>query len=151
MPGTPANRLIDLDAVISEPVVVKLKGEEHMLPGDAPTEDLLRLSVKAERMEKEAEGKTPEELLEMREDLAGDIEDLFRLEDPDLEEGAISLADSQFRELLDRLFEIYYPNAMAAPEGGARPTGTRRKPRSSRPSRAKSGGKGRKARASSTS
>jgi hypothetical protein len=137
------DRLIDLDAVLAEPIPVKLGGDTYYLPGDAPVEEMLRLELKAEKLSTEVKGKTAEEILEMREDLAADVDDLFRLQDSEqLPEGGLRLTDGQLQSLLTRLYEIYYPNVSADGKGGrGRPTGTQRSSRSSRRSPARSAAK----------
>lgn len=140
-------KLIDLDAVVPDDLRVKLNGKTYKLPGDAPTELLLRLSLQAEKFN-EAKDKAPEELLEMREELGGLIEDLFALRN-DLEDGEIELTDRQVAELLESLFAIYFAVDGDTEEGGDRPTPPSTK--SSRPSKRRSAAKGRRAPASSTS
>lgn len=146
--------LIDLDAVVAPDLRVKLNGTVYRLPGDAPTEQLLRLQVLANRLDRESDGKNPEELLEMREELSAEIADLFRIREPDLDDEGLDLSDAQAVELMRRLFEAYYPGGDGEDEeGGARPTPARTRPkRKSAPrSRASSGSRARKPSASSTS
>lgn len=150
--------LIDLDAVVPEDLEVQIAGQIYRLPGDAPTEMVLRLSVLAERLESAgADGKNMEEMLEMREELSAEIEALFRLRQPELEEGSLELSDRQVGTLIAKLFGYYYGRVdpEADDEGGDRPTesgaSSPPKPRSSGRSRPRSRPKARKASASSTS
>lgn len=130
-----SERLIDLNAVISPDINVRLGDKSYKLPGDAPVEDLLRLMVKAEELDK-TENKAPQEILEEREEIAADVEELFRIRQPNLPEGEISLSDAQLVELLVGLSRIYneaLADAQSA-AGGGRPTQTPPKPRRRKPS-----------------
>lgn len=158
-----SERILDLNAVIPDDILVELGENEdgsakrYAFPGDAPMEDLLRLMVKAKAVD-EFRG-SAEEALELREDLSADVEDLFRLRNPDLEDGEIHLTDTQLGELLMGLMRIYSEALQeaaaealedAGDEGGTRPTSTRRSSKNGKPSRASSGRR-RKAKAASAS
>ena len=75
-------RIIDLDAVMPESLIVKMGGEEYKLPGDIPVPDYLELSRLFERLaDTPEEGEDPA-LLQLY-DL---VLDLFQRENPDVEE-----------------------------------------------------------------
>lgn len=143
-----AQPFIDLDEVISSDLLVVVAGVEHRLPGDAPAELLLRLSMLAEKIEKGTD--EPEEMLTLREEFGAELEQLFRVRQPDLPEGAINLTDAQAAILLSKLFDHYFQLS----EGGERPTSPTTeaaKPPKPSPSRRRSAAARSKAAASSTS
>jgi hypothetical protein len=154
-----APRILDLNAVVAPDIFVELGQDEngrpkrYPFPGDAPMEDLLRLMVKANAVDT-FEG-SPEDLLAMREDLGEDVDDLFRLRTPDLDEDEIHLSDGQLGELLVGLMRIYSEALSAAAdggdEGGARPTSTRRSSKNGKRSPTSSGRSRRKRPARSAS
>ena len=137
---------IDLDALLPDDIPVKLGGVTYKLPGDPPVELLLRLQLLAQKID-EAQDAAPEELLKLREELAAEIEELFSLRNELSEDEPIQLTDRQTAGLLEQLFEKYF----AVEEDGDRPTSTKAKPKSSRPSARKSPARARRAAASSTS
>lgn len=142
-------RILDLNRVLAPDIFVEVGKDEngeprrYAFPGDAPMEDLLRLMIEAENLTKvDPTQTTPEEMLEMREQLDADVEDLFRLRNPELEEGEIRLTDRQTGELIYGLMRLYNEimagEAEPDEEGGARPTSTRQRPKSARRSRTSS-------------
>jgi hypothetical protein len=150
---TAAGDFIDLDKVVATPIPVKVGSETYKLPGDAPSELLLRIIVLVDEVEKAGrgeglEGDTPEEIAEAgihvmlakRQDLNAAIEELFSIEQ-EIDEGEIELSDPQIAALVQALFSRYYPGT--GEEGGARPTGensTPPKPKSAQRSRRNSRG-----------
>jgi hypothetical protein len=130
--------LIDLDAVVSPDVRVKFDDVEYRLPGDAPSETLLRIQVISEQLGKAVGDTDVDKLLALREELSETLEELFSIKQ-DIEPGTINLSEKQIGELLTALFEHYYSEAEEAVEGGERPTPpTTRKPKSGQRSRASS-------------
>lgn len=125
--------LIDLDAVMQPDLRVRLGGVDYRLPGDAPSEVLLRISVLADELAKQSTSANfdPEQLLGVRTELGEAVEELFRIRQPELD--SLSLSDTQIAQLMEALFAHYFPKDE---EGGDRPTPARTppKPRSSRPS-----------------
>lgn len=123
-----ASVIADLDKVVAPDIYVILEGKKRALPGDAPTEILLRVTLLNEDLEAATEAKDGDRMLELREEISGQIEELFALRDPQLPEGSLHLSDAQVGELTSKLFLHYYGGAVedaqreAEEEGGARPT-----------------------------
>jgi hypothetical protein len=146
--------IADLDTVVSPNIYVQLDGAKHPLPGDAPSELLLRVTLLSEDLEGAVEAKDPERMLELREEISESVEELFRLRNPALEAGTINLSDGQVGELVAKLFKHYYGKAVEdaeVEEGGERPTEpeaeapeTPQRPRSEQPSRTRQAGKRRR-------
>lgn len=166
-PGAAASdgRLIDLDAVLAEDIQVQIDGDKWPLPGDAPSEILLKILLLSETLENVAKENDAGRILEVREQITEKVDELFALRtDPEDfpsqrlvrgeegEEGAeyeptMGLSDARVGALVSSLFEVYYTlpegAAEAAEEGGARPTGssTQPKPKSTKRSARKSSGR----------
>lgn len=169
-PGAAAaeGRLIDLDAVLAEDIYVQLAGERYALPGDAPSEILLKILLLSESLENVAKENDAGRILAVREQITEKVDELFMLRnDPEVfpdqrlvsgEEGdedaeyepSMGLSDAQIGALVGALFETYYAVpagaadvAAGAGEGGGRPTGssTRQKSRSTKRSGRKSSGR----------
>jgi hypothetical protein len=51
-------------------------------------------------------------MLEVREEITDNVDDLFRMRDPQLEPGTFLLSDAQVGELVAKLFAHYYGAAM---------------------------------------
>lgn len=119
-------KIIDLDALVGPPIKVKLAGTIYELPPDLPAPLFLKVCAYAESDLSEAE---------MAEDLYGELLELFRTHQPDLEELPIGLSG------LIRAIPAIYGRPAPEAEGGARPSraGTkstsRKRPKSSRSSR----------------
>lgn len=157
------SELLDLDAVVAEDLEVKLGGRNWKLPGDAPSELLLRIihlqqelfraGTEAEEMgevDAEQEAEVTNRLLGLRSQLTERLAELFSMRNEHAddcsswdEEGEcdcglkLELSDVQIGTLIGWLIEQY---GMAG--DGDRPTkaSTPRKPKSSKPSRPKSNG-----------
>lgn len=116
--------IADLDQVVAPDIRVVLNGEKHRLPGDAPSELLLRVTLLSEKLEEAVEAKDAPRMLEIREEISESVEELFLLRNPQLPEGSINLSDSQVGELVSKLFQHYYGKAVedAAREEAERPT-----------------------------
>lgn len=119
--------IADLDKVVASDIYVVLNGERRPLPGDAPSELLLRITLLSEELEKAVEAKDAPRMLEIREEISANVEELFALRNPQLPEGSITLSDAQVGELVAKLFAHYYGKAVedaAAEEEAeaARPT-----------------------------
>jgi hypothetical protein len=122
-------RIIDLDTVIPEDIIVRLNGEDYPLPGDIPVPDFLAISRATERLEED-----PEVAEELYEHILG----LFRVRRPDLESVPMGA-----RQLMTLVFSLYDadpepdgdpPRAEEAPAG--KTTTTTRKPRPKKPTTA---------------
>lgn len=104
-------RIIDLDAVVPESIIVKMSGEEYELPGDIPVPDFLEI---ARIMDEIETGAVPEEgessSLQRLYELALD---LFRQMDPTIEELPIGPAR------LGRLVVMLYTGAADGDPGKA--------------------------------
>lgn len=126
---------IDLDAVVSPDIRVTLNEIRYRLPGDAPSETMLHLLILFQGFETIDPEKDPQKLVDLREELADEVEALFRIRQPDLESGAITLSDPQLGELLSGLFKHYYPNADTEEENPTSPSATPPRRRSAQRSR----------------
>jgi hypothetical protein len=129
----PKDAFIDLDAVVSPDIRVALNGTRYRLPGDAPSETMLHMLMLFQQFEEIDPTQDPQKLVDLREELAEEVENLFRIRQPDLPEGSITLSDPQLGELLAKLFSHYYPN-LEGEEEEERPTSA-----SSTPQRQRSG------------
>lgn len=81
-----AQQIIDLDQAVPESLIVKLGGKRYKLPGDIPIPDYLaiqRLSNSITEAAGEADG---EQVAQVMEELYERVLELFRIEQPDLEE-----------------------------------------------------------------
>lgn len=139
----------DLDAVVAEDLRVKLGGQTWRLPGDPPSELLLRIIHLQQQLGKAAneaqnqptnatedeQAEMTETLLAIREQIAEQLGELFAMRNQDFEPGTLQMSDAQVVSLVNFLFEQYN----ADEEGGDRPTPTPPKPRSAQPSRRNSG------------
>jgi hypothetical protein len=126
-PEESTSLVADLDKVVSPNIYVQLEGVKHALPGDSPSELLLRITLLSEQLEEAVEAKEAERMLEIREEISDNVEDLFRLRNPLLEENSINLSDVQVGELVSKLFAHYYGAAIedARAEAEAEAAGTR--------------------------
>ena len=102
----------DLDKVVSANIHVQLDGVKHALPGDSPSELLLRITLLSEQLEEAVQAQDADRMLEIREEISDNVEELFRLRNPLLEEGSINLSDIQVGELVSKLFAHYYGAAI---------------------------------------
>lgn len=120
--------IADLDKVVASDIHVKFADKKWKLPGDAPSELLLRITLLTEELEQAIEARNAEDMLALREEISENVEELFRLRNPSLPEGTIRMSDGQVGELVAKLFAHYYGAAIedAASEedneGGDRPT-----------------------------
>jgi hypothetical protein len=76
-----AQRIIDLDAAVPEGIAVKINGEKYLLPGDIPVPDYLEIARLSEKLSTGDEASA-----EALEGLYEQVLDLFRIEQPDLED-----------------------------------------------------------------
>lgn len=104
-----AQRIIDLDVALPEGIDVVINKETYSLPGDIPVPDFLEISRLTDRIE---DPKTkPEEVNGLIEEIYDRVMELFRLENPDLEE--LPLGPQRLGALVVQLY------AGAAEEDGA--------------------------------
>lgn len=124
--------IADLDVVVASDIYVVLGGKKRPLPGDAPSELLLRVTLLSEQLEDAVQDKDPERMLELREEISENVEELFRLRNPTLPDGSINLSDGQVGELVAKLFKHYYGKAIEDAEaeeaGSTRPTAAEPEP-----------------------
>jgi hypothetical protein len=93
-------RVIDLDTVLSEDVIVRLEGKEYQLPGDVPVPMWLRISQAADAFRESLnDDSTGSDTLI---DLYRAVLPLFQIYQPDLEEIPMS-----GRKLLALIFGLY--------------------------------------------
>lgn len=135
-------RLINLDALVPDDVIVAYQGTEYRLPGDLSTKDVFYLMRTYERLgelAREDDGETPptrDDQEKIIGDAQGELLRLFQIRQPDLEQFPFGFAT--FGMLLGAILTEYGFLGEAATddgaEGDARPPA--RSPRStgSRPS-----------------
>lgn len=142
--------LVDLDAVVAPDIRVKFDDTTYRLPGDAPSETLLRIQLVSEQLQQAVGDTDVDKLLLLREELSEQIEALFSIRQ-EIEPGSIQLSERQIGELLAHLFKHYFDIEDAGEEGGERPTSTPPRQRSAKRSPRSSGVRAPKASRSSTS
>jgi hypothetical protein len=128
------SQLVDLDAVVSPDIRVKFDDTTYRLPGDAPSETLLRIQLISEQLSQAVTDTDVDKLLQLREELSEQIEALFSIRQ-DVDPGSIQLSEKQIEELLSQLFKHYFGVDVGGEEdgeGGDRPTSTPQRPRSGR-------------------
>jgi hypothetical protein len=140
--------LIDLDAVVSPDIKVKLAGQTWALPGDAQSDTLLRMIKLSQDMDAAFKEENTDRLLELRDELTAEVEGLFA-EKNDLPEDGLHLSDAQIGELVTKLFDHYSADQGEGQE--IRPTSTPAKPKSARRSPPRSAPRSNRGSRSSTS
>jgi len=101
-----ANELIDLDAFVAPDIQVKLNGETYKLPGDAPSEIILRMTnLFGTLADEETGADNLDRILALREELSELTLELFQERQPELED--IRLTDGQIIQLVSSLMKVY--------------------------------------------
>jgi hypothetical protein len=93
------SRFLDLDAVVVPDLEVQLKGETYRVPGSPETERMLRWLSFQSRFEKAS----PEDVIELLQEIYDDLLEVFREYQPELEK--LPIRNDQIMPLFEALFD----------------------------------------------